>query len=68
MCHLCTLDLSHNQLTALHHVENLVCLETLIVDDNKLKELPPDMEQLQMLKVLSIRNNSILSGPLWQRV
>ena len=59
MCHLRTLDLSHNQLTALNNVDNLVCLETLTVDDNKLKELPPGMEKLQMLRVLSIRNNSI---------
>jgi geranylgeranyl transferase type-2 subunit alpha len=62
MCHLRTLDLSHNQLTALNNVDNLVCLETLTVDDNKLKELPPGMEKLQMLRVLSIRNNK-LSDP-----
>lgn len=60
MLHLCSLDLSNNYLTSLSNVENLVCLDTLVVDDNKLEELPPGMEQLQLLRVLSIRNNSIL--------
>lgn len=61
MIHLHLLDMSSNQLSSLHDVENLVSLDTLIVDDNKLEELPPGIEELQLLRVLSIRNNSILS-------
>ena len=56
-----SLDLSRNQLATLHEGENLLCLHTLIMDDNKLEELPPCIGQLQALRVLSIRNNSILT-------
>ena len=62
MFHLTSLDLSNNHLTSLHNIENLVSLDTLIVDDNKLQELTPGIESLQLLRVLSIRNNR-LSDP-----
>lgn len=61
MSFLRSLDLSRNQLATLHDGENLLCLHTLIMDDNKLEELPPCIGQLQALRVLSIRNNSILT-------
>lgn len=59
MLHIRLLDLSSNQLSSLHDLQNLVCLDTLVVDDNKLEEIPSGMGQLQLLRVLSIRNNSI---------
>ena len=62
MVHLHSLDISDNKLTSLHGVENLVALETLVADDNKLEELPPGMEDLRLLRVLSIKNNSIHSN------
>ena len=54
-----TLNISNNQLCSLNHIENLVSLETLVADNNQLQGLPPGTEKLQMLKVLSIRNNRI---------
>lgn len=59
MVHISTLNVSTNQLSSLNHIENLVSLETLVADDNKLQGLPPGTDNLQLLKVLSIRNNRI---------
>ena len=59
MVHISTLNVSTNQLSSLNHIENLVALETLVADDNKLQGLPPGTNNLQLLKVLSIRNNRI---------
>ena len=59
MLHIQSLDLSGNQLISLPGVEDLLCVSVLVLDDNRLEDLPSVMAELQLLRVLSIRNNSI---------
>ncbi len=54
-----TVDLSGNDLASLRGVGQLVCVETLVLDDNQLESLPAEMGELLHLKELSLRNNSI---------
>ena len=67
MLHIHTLNVSNNQLHSLTGVPSLVSLKTLIADDNQLQGLPPGIEELELLKVLSIRNNRILTR-IWEYI
>ena len=57
-----TIDVSGNQLLSLCGVSQLCCVQRLLLDDNLIEELPLEMAELQQLRKLSLRNNSILVG------
>ena len=60
-------DLSGNHLTQLPgEVKYLVGVSDLLLDGNLLEVLPEEMAQLLSLRVLSIKNNSILL--LWDGI
>lgn len=55
------IDLSHNLLSRISpDVRYLVCVRELNLDGNKLEQLPLEMARLKLLRVLSLKDNSIL--------
>jgi len=66
MCHLTVLDLSGNQLTMVHGVHHLKCLMELILDNNVFSRLQVELVNLSKLRLLSVKNNSILEEPVME--
>jgi len=60
MVHLVILNLSSNQLTIVHGVHHLKCLEELVLDNNLIEVLQSEIATLSKLRVLSAKSNSIL--------
>lgn len=62
--HVSTLDLSHNNLTAVPDVLlTMQCLIALDLSNNSLKSLPPNIGQLARLQALDLSDNRIASLP-----
>jgi leucine-rich repeat protein SHOC2 len=53
------LDLNQNRLATIAGIEVLVLLVELILDDNNLTEIPPEISALCKLRHLSLKNNKL---------